>query len=145
MKWLAEKKIDTLFFISWATSIVATFGSLYFSEIKHFEPCDLCWYQRIFMYPMTILLGIAYVKKDWHMSLYAIVLSGIGGIISIYHYSLQKLNFAGDAPLFCGRTPCTAQYIDWFGFITIPLLALTAFIIIFYTNFVIWRRKKEGK
>lgn len=50
-KYLAEKKTDWLFFSSWAVSIIATFGSLYFSEVKHYEPCDLCWLQRIFMYP----------------------------------------------------------------------------------------------
>ncbi len=143
-KYLAKKKTDWLFFSSWAVSIIATFGSLYFSEVKHYEPCDLCWLQRIFMYPMTILLGVAYVKKDWNMSLYAMILSAVGGSISLYHYCLQKLSFAGEGPLFCGRVPCTAQYINWFGFITIPFLALTAFIIIFMISFMIRKGLKEG-
>jgi disulfide bond formation protein DsbB len=141
---LAEKKTDWLFFSSWAVSIIATFGSLYFSEVKHYEPCDLCWLQRIFMYPMTILLGVAYVKKDWNMSFYAMILSAVGGSISLYHYCLQKLSFVGDGPLSCGRVPCTAQYINWFGFITIPFLALTAFIMIFMISFTIRKGLKEG-
>lgn len=141
---MAEKKTDWLFFSSWAVSIIATFGSLYFSEVKHYEPCDLCWLQRIFMYPMTILLGVAYVKKDWNMSFYAMILSAVGGSISLYHYCLQKLSFVGDGPLSCGRVPCTAQYINWFGFITIPFLALTAFIMIFMISFTIRKGLKEG-
>lgn len=141
---MAEKKTDWLFFSSWAVSIIATFGSLYFSEVKHYEPCDLCWLQRIFMYPMTILLGVAYVKKDWNMSFYAMILSAVGGSISLYHYCLQKLSFVGDGPLSYGRVPCTAQYINWFGFITIPFLALTAFIMIFMISFTIRKGLKEG-
>lgn len=141
---MAEKKTDWLFFSSWAVSIIATFGSLYFSEVKHYEPCDLCWLQRIFMYPMTILLGVAYVKKDWNMSFYAMILSAVGGSISLYHYCLQKLSFVGDGPLSCGRVPCIVQYINWFGFITIPFLALTAFIMIFMISFTIRKGLKEG-
>ncbi|MCU9612560.1 disulfide oxidoreductase [Caldibacillus lycopersici] len=141
----ANKKLDNLFFLSWVTSIIAMFGSLYFSEIRQYIPCELCWYQRILMYPMTILLGIAYVRKDWHMSLYAMILSAAGGIISIYHYSIQKITVLGDSTGFCGQVPCTAQYINWFGFITIPFLALLAFLIIFIISLLIWKQLKEAK
>jgi disulfide bond formation protein DsbB len=137
---LANKKIDNLFFFSWLVSIIATFGSLYFSEIKNFIPCELCWYQRIFMYPLAILLCIAYIRKEWKMSLYACILSGIGGCISLYHYSIQKITNLGEHAIGCSvGIPCTAQYINWFGFITIPFLALIAFILIFSTNLIIWR------
>jgi disulfide bond formation protein DsbB len=132
--------------MSWVVSIIATFGSLYFSEIKQFVPCELCWYQRILMYPMAILLGVAYVKKDWKMSFYSMILSGIGGLISLYHYSIQKISYMGETATFCERgVSCTGQYINWFGFITIPFLALTAFVIIFVISFIIWKQVKEVK
>lgn len=139
---MSIKKIDNLFFSSWIISIIATFGSLYFSEIRQFEPCELCWFQRILMYPLTILLGIAYVRKDWKMSLYASVFSCIGGLISLYHYLIQKVPALSQVD-FCGRVSCTGEYINWFGFVTIPFLALTAFILIFIISIINLRLLKE--
>lgn len=137
------KKLDNLLFTAWAASIVAMFGSLYFSEVKNFIPCDLCWYQRILMYPLTVILGIAVIKKDYRIALYTMVLSGIGACISAYHYLLQKVTFFTETAPSCGRIPCTGQYINWLGFITIPMLALIAFIIIFVSSFIIWKKAKE--
>ncbi|WP_042349918.1 disulfide oxidoreductase [Bacillus massiliigorillae] len=138
-----NKQKENILFIAWAVSVIAMFGSLYFSEIKNFEPCTLCWYQRIVMYPFTILLGIATIKKDFHITLYTMILSGIGTLLSAYHYSIQKIPFLADSANACGRIPCTGQYINWGGFITIPFLALTAFIIIFICSFMIWKNSKE--
>ncbi|MDQ0269002.1 disulfide oxidoreductase [Cytobacillus purgationiresistens] len=134
---------ENLLFVAWAASVVAMFGSLYFSEIKQYEPCALCWYQRIVMYPFVVILGIAVVKKDYRISLYSMILSGIGACISIYHYGLQKLSFLAEAAPACGRVPCTGQYINWFGFVTIPFLALIAFIIIFICSAMIWKMTRE--
>ena len=139
---MREKTKENILFIAWATSIVATFGSLYFSEIRELIPCTLCWYQRIVMYPFTIILGIAVVKKDFRISLYSTILSGIGILISAYHYSLQKLTFLQDSAPSCGSVPCTGEYINWLGFITIPFLALTAFIIIFICSLIIRKNTK---
>lgn len=138
---MEEKKKESLLFTAWATSVIAMFGSLYFSEIRHYEPCVLCWYQRILMYPLVVLLGIAVIKKDYKISLYSMVFSAIGGGISVYHYLLQKVAFFTESAPTCGRVPCTGQYINWFGFVTIPFLALTAFIIIFICSFIIWKKK----
>lgn len=135
---------ETFLFAAWATSIIAMFGSLYFSEIRQYEPCLLCWYQRILMYPFALILGIAVVKKDYRISLYTMAMSAIGAMISIYHYSLQKVPFMADNAVTCGRVPCTGQYINWLGFITIPFLALTAFIIIFTLSLIIWKKTKEA-
>lgn len=138
-----EKKIENLLSIGWIASFIATLGSLYFSEILDYIPCELCWYQRIFMYPLVIILGIGAIKKDASIALYSLILSGIGGCISIYHYSIQKIDFLGDHSISCGIVPCTGQYINWLGFITIPFLALIAFTIIFVTSLLIL--KKAGK
>lgn len=142
---MTEKKDyrDSLIFVAWATSVIATFGSLYFSEIRLFEPCELCWYQRILMYPFVVILGIAIINRDFRISLYTMVLSLIGGGIALYHYGIQKLAFLADTAPACGRIPCTAAYINWFGFITIPFLALVAFTIIFICSFMIWKKTKE--
>lgn len=144
-KSLEIKKKENLLFMAWAASIIATLGSLYFSEIKQFEPCTLCWYQRIIMYPFTIILGLAIIKKDFSISIYTMVLSGIGAVISTYHYSIQKVPFLADSTPACGRIPCTGQYINWFGFITIPFLALTAFIIIFVCSYLVWNSTRRNK
>lgn len=138
------KNKESLLFTAWATSVVAMFGSLYFSEIRQYEPCVLCWYQRILMYPLVLILGIAVFKKDYKIAFYTLVLSGIGAGISFYHYLLQKVSFFADNAPTCGRVPCTGQYINWLGFITIPFLALTAFIIIFTISFLLWRKKGEN-
>lgn len=133
---------DNFLFFAWAISIIATFGSLYFSEIKQYEPCELCWYQRILMYPFTVILGIAVMKKDYRISLYTMILAGIGALISTYHYLIQKVTFFTDHAAACGRVPCTGSYINWFGFITIPFLAGSAFILIFICSYIIWKNKE---
>lgn len=142
MKVTEKDSRESFLFTAWAASVIAMFGSLYFSEIRQFEPCELCWYQRILMYPMVILLGMAVIRKDFKITLYSMVLSAIGGGISLSHYLLQKVSFISEAAPACGRIPCTGQYINWFGFITIPFLALTAFIIIFICSFLVWKKTK---
>ena len=139
---LEKKKKENILFIAWAVSIIATFGSLYFSEIRQYEPCTLCWYQRIIMYPFTVILGIAVIKKDFQISFYSMILSAIGILTSAYHYALQKLSFLADTAPSCGRVPCTGQYINWLGFISIPFLALIAFIIIFVCSYILWKNSK---
>jgi len=117
-------------YFAWLVAIVATGGSLYFSEVRHFVPCQLCWFQRIFMYPLVIVLGIASYRDDRRISYYVLPLSVLGGSISLYHYLEQKVPGFGSALLCQVGIPCNVQYINWWGFITIPLLALTAFVLI---------------
>ena len=118
-------------------SLIAMLGSLYFSEIRLYEPCEMCWYQRILMYPIVLLSFIGIIKNDINAGFYVRVLSGIGIFVSAYHYALQKIPALGDSVNACTGVSCTVQYINWAGFITIPLLALTAFIIIFILSFFI--------
>ncbi|MBS4210734.1 disulfide oxidoreductase [Bacillus sp. FJAT-50079] len=135
--------LENMLLFAWVISLVATLGSLYFSEIRQYIPCELCWYQRIFMYPIVLILGIAVVKKQYNAALYSAAFSGIGMFISLYHYAIQKLPaFAKSVPA-CGLVPCNGQYINWLGFITIPFLALVAFILIFITNVIILKRLEE--
>ena len=126
---------------AWVVSLVATFGSLYFSEIKGFVPCELCWYQRILMYPLTLILGIGTFQNDSSVKKFVLPLALIGGSISLMHYLEQKIpGFGGIKPCVSG-VPCSSQYINWFGFITIPFLALVAFVIITFCMVLIKPKK----
>lgn len=117
-------------YLAWIVAVTATLGSLYFSEIRGYIPCELCWYQRILMYPLSIILGIAAYTNETKLRKYVLTFSIIGGSISIFHYMEQKIpGFAAIKPCTSG-VPCSAQYINWFGFVTIPFLALIAFILI---------------
>ena len=116
--------------LTWCIATIATLGSLYFSEIQGYQPCTLCWYQRILMYPLVIVLGIATAKKDLKQVVYVLPMSLLGMGFSAYHYAIEKTDwFDGDGNA-CGLIPCDVAYINWFGFVTIPFLALIAFTLI---------------
>ncbi len=120
-------------YFAWIVALVATGGSLYFSEVLGFIPCKLCWFQRIFMYPLVFVLGLASYRSDVRIAGYVLPLTIVGGSISLYHYLEQKVPGFGN-PALCGvGVPCTTEYINWLGFITIPFLALTAFTLITVT------------
>ncbi|MCK1997426.1 disulfide oxidoreductase [Psychrobacillus psychrodurans] len=137
-----EKKVWVLYF-AWLVSVVATLGSLYFSEIKGFIPCDLCWFQRIFMYPLAVILGIGTFQSDISVKKFILPLSIVGGLISLFHYLEQKVpGFGGIRPCVSG-VPCSAEYINWFGFVTIPFLALTAFTLITISMIYLFLKKSK--
>jgi disulfide bond formation protein DsbB len=108
---------------------IATCGSLFISEVIGWQPCLLCWYQRIAMYPLALILPIGILRRDRGLHLYALPLALLGAPISLYHYLLIKTNLFPPPPCTVG-IPCTVDYINWFGFINIPFLALTAFLIV---------------
>ena len=111
-------------------SLVATAGSLFFSEVMELPPCVLCWYQRIAMYPLVLLVGAGIIMRDERWRIYALPLSLSGLVVSVYHnllyYGVIPENIA---PCKQGIS-CTTVQIEWLGFITIPLMALTAFVIV---------------
>src|SRR5690625_1591304 len=125
------KQNESLLLIIWTQALLALLGSLFFSEVMGYIPCDLCWYQRIIMYPLVIIYGVAMVKKNLDMAFPGLILSGIGILFSAYHYVIQKLPFLQEQGGTCSIVPCNVQYVNYFGFITIPFLALLAFVIIF--------------
>lgn len=127
-------------FLAWAVACVAMLGSLYFSEIAGFIPCELCWYQRIFMYPLVILLGIANFRRDHAIAVYCLPLSFVGGAISLLHYLIQKVDAFSQVSPCSDGVPCSGEYINWLGFMTIPLLALIAFTMI---SALLWVGRKQ--
>src|SRR5699024_1085301 len=110
--------------------------------ILDYPPCELCWCQRIFMYPLAIIYGTALIKKDIQIALSGVFLSGVGLCISIYHYALQKVPHLQHNGGFGGDVPRPLQYATYFVFVTIPFLAGIAFIIIFVCHLILL---KEGK
>ncbi|HWK21674.1 MAG TPA: disulfide oxidoreductase [Ureibacillus sp.] len=140
-----SKKLENSLLFIWLVSLVATLGSLYFSEIRGYEPCELCWYQRILMYPILLITTVAYIQKNARIAVTTAVFSCIGGLISLYHYSIQKLDFLSESAPACGRVPCTGEYINLLGFITIPFLAGVAFILIAITSFYMIKTMKGEK
>lgn len=113
-------------------AIVATTGSLFFSEIAGWNPCKYCWIQRIFMYPQAILLGIALWKKDRTVARYILALSIVGAAYAAYHYYIQMYDIIAiptNPATPCDSTgeSCVKTPFAHFGYITIPMMALTAF------------------
>jgi len=126
-----EKRwIDYLPHVAWAQALVATMGSLYFSEIMHLPPCVLCWYQRIALYPLVAILAVGILRKDKAVALYALPFALAGLSIAVYYNLLYwKILPESVAPCTLGIS-CTTKFFEWFGFITIPLMSLTAFSVL---------------
>jgi len=111
-------------------ALLATMGSLYFSEFAQFDPCRLCWYQRIAMYPLVVILGIAAVRRDDGVRIYARALATIGAVIAAYHVAFEWFPASLDTGA-CGAGPsCAVIWFRVFGFISFPTLALSAFLLI---------------
>jgi len=114
---------------AWIVATISTAGSLYLSEVAHLPPCTLCWYQRIAMYPLGVILAIAALRRDGAVRRYVLPLIAGGALISIYHYQLQR--FPKQSTLACALdTPCTATWVWRFHYISIPFMALSAFALI---------------
>lgn len=111
--------------LAFLVAATATGGSLYYSEGAGFTPCELCWYQRIAMYPLAPILGIAALRRDPTVLWYALPLSVVGAVISVYHYQLQL--FPGQGSSCDPSAPCTARWVEELGFISIPFMALAGF------------------
>ena len=120
----------TFLYIAFAQALIATAGSLYLSQILHWTPCILCWYQRIFMYPLVIILGVAIVMEVTNVEYIVLTMTAFGGLVSIYHNLLMyRIIPESLAPCSAGVS-CTINYHFWFGFLTVPLLSLTAYLVI---------------
>jgi len=132
-------------YIALIQAILATLTSLYFSEIRHFPPCVLCWYQRIFMYPLIIILVVGILKRDKNLPFYVLPLSISGMVIAIYH-NLLYYNVLPESVAPCRLgVSCTTQFVQLFGFATIPLMSLTAFVIITILMIIVKNQNQNKK
>lgn len=114
----------------WVVSLVATMGSLFFSEVMGLPPCVLCWYQRICMYPLAVIATVALVTRDRRVGYYAwpLVLTGLA--VAIYHNLLYYHVIPESIAPCAAGVSCTDRQIEWFGIVTIPLLSLCGFTLI---------------
>jgi disulfide bond formation protein DsbB len=113
-------------------SAIATGGSLFFSEIAHFIPCELCWYQRICMYPLSIVTLLAALANDRRVARYLLPLPLVGAGVSVYHLLVENGVVAQTtACLISAPGGCATKWINEFGYVTIPTLALTGFALCF--------------
>jgi len=127
---------------SFVIALSAMLGSLTYSEIIGYDPCKLCWIQRIFIYPLVFMLGIAYWKKHSMIRIYAMTFSAIAGIIALYQYLLQIGFVKTTACDVVGYSvSCSQRFTMNFGYITIPMMALTTCALIFTFFYV--QKKSE--
>lgn len=122
-------------------AIGAMAGSLYFSERAGFIPCELCWFQRIAMYPMAVILPLGIIRRDQHVMRYSLALSTVGLMISGYHMWIQWFPASSN---FCEfDNPCSAKWVEAFDVFTIPQMAGMAFLLIIVLSVAVISRQRS--
>jgi len=127
---------------SFIVALTATSGSLYFSEIAGFTPCILCWYQRIFMYPLVLVLGVGLFTKSKDVWKYVLPLSLVGLSVAFYHYNLQiNPSLLAPCTTIGFSASCSERFVTEFGYITIPWMAFSAFALVTIAMLLLKSRK----
>jgi disulfide bond formation protein DsbB len=116
--------------LAWIVATVTTLGSLYYSEHAGFVPCELCWYQRILMYPLVIVLGVAALRRDRTVWITAGVFVVLGAPLSLYHWLVERVPAFEESSSCSATTPCSAPWFEKFGFVTLAWMAMSAFLLI---------------
>ena len=128
----------TLLFVAWVLVTIATLGSLFFSEIMGVPVCELCWYQRIAMYPLVLILAIGLLPYDPRVSRYAAAFASLGWIIALFQTLLVAGIIPESAQPCVEGIPCSETHISLFGFLNIPTLSLLTFtvigVLLFYSH-----------
>ena len=117
-------------FAAWFVATLATFGALFMSEVMGFAPCVLCWWQRIFMFPLVLILALGLFPFDPKVLRYALPLTGIGMGVAAFHV-LLTMGIIPETLVPCRQgIPCKTIQVEWFGFLTIPMLSFLAFLVL---------------
>jgi len=132
-----------LLFACWMIASVSTLGSLFFSEVMGFQPCVLCWYQRIAMYPLVLILPVGMFPIDLNVIRYALPLSLLGTLLALFHLLLVAGYIPESIEPCVQGVPCSEVQIEWFGFVTIPLLSGLSFLLITALLILIHRRTSK--
>ncbi len=124
---------EALPYLAWTIALVGMIGSMFFSVVMELPPCDLCWYQRIALYPLVVIIAVGIAVGDGRWKWYALPLVIAGLALAGYHNLLYYgIIPEGITPCTEG-VPCTARQIEWLGFITIPLMGLLSFVSLLVT------------
>lgn len=138
------KNNQNIVLIAFIISLIATLGSLFFSEIMEFIPCTMCWYQRIFMYPLVLIFLVNLLYPDDKLFKYSFPLVLTGLSFSIYH-NLLMFKIISEEMVPCVQgVPCSTVYINWLGFITIPFLSFISFLTIFLLLLIFKKNQQKG-
>lgn len=135
-----DRVADVALPLATVVAFVAMSGSLYYSEVAHFVPCDLCWYQRIAMYPLAIVLLVAAIRRDRGVRAYVLPLAAAGALISVYHYQLERFPSQQALGACTLDAPCTLVLVWMFHYISIPFMALSGFALIAALVWIAGRR-----
>lgn len=127
-------------YLAWTIVLLATAISLYLSDALGFVPCNLCWYARILMYPLVVIIGVGIIRRERQWVAYAAPLVGTGWLLELYHSLLQWGVIPETLTRCVASVPCTTKYINYFGFVTIPFLGLLTFTALAACLYVSWRR-----
>jgi len=117
-------------FFAWLIAMLSTLGALFFGEVMHFPICTLCWYQRILMFPLTLILAVGLFPFDRKVIRYGLALAIPGGAIALFHQLLVVGIIPENIKPCVQGIPCSTTVISWFGFVTIPVLSILAFLTI---------------
>ena len=135
---------EFLLYAAWAVALLATVGSLFFSEVMGLPPCALCWYQRIAMYPLVPVIATGIIACDRGVRAYALPLALAGLALAVYH-NLLYYGVIPETLTPCSEgASCTERQIEWFGFVTIPLMGLASFVAVALC-LLLYRPKTEGE
>jgi disulfide bond formation protein DsbB len=115
---------------AWIVAVVTTLGSLYYSEHAGFVPCELCWYQRIVMYPLVIVLGVAVLRRDRAVWITALVFVVVGAPLSLYHWLVERVPAFAESSSCSALVPCDAPRFERWGFVTLAWMAMSSFLLI---------------
>jgi disulfide bond formation protein DsbB len=131
--------------VAFIVAAIATGGSLFFSEIAHFVPCELCWFQRICMYPLSIITLLAAFSGDHRVARYLMPLPVVGAGVSVYHLLVENgVVEQAKGCLISAPGGCATKWVNEFGYMTIPTLALTAFVLLIGFLALAWAGSDEA-
>jgi disulfide bond formation protein DsbB len=116
--------------LAWIVAIVTTLGSLYYSLHAGFIPCELCWYQRIAMYPLVVVLGVGWLRRDGKAWVTALPFVVVGAPLSLYHWLVERVPSFAESSSCSAFAPCTTPYFEKLGFVTLAWMCLSSFLLI---------------
>ena len=129
-RWVLQRRAAFTF----AVALVSTLGSLYFSEIADYVPCRLCWFQRVFMYPIAVVALVGLIRRDAAARWYSASLAVLGAAVSTYHYLIESGVLPDSETCALFGPPCSEVWFKSFGFVSLAFMALCGFVAIVVLN-----------